>query len=48
MRIVDLQLNIDGLIIGEDDSVENYIKKISKITNSHYKIVYEILYEEMV
>lgn len=48
MRIVDLQLNIDGLLIGEDESVEDYIKRIEKITNSNYRIVYEILYEEEV
>lgn len=43
MKIVDLQLNIDGLLC---DSVEDYIKKVESVTDSNYCIVYEVLYEE--
>lgn len=43
MKIVDLQLNIDGLLC---DSVEDYIEKVESVTDSSYSIVYEVLYEE--
>lgn len=43
MKIVDLQLNIDGLII---EDVEKFIQKIEKISNTSYPIKYDILYEE--
>ena len=46
MKIVDLQINIDGLRLKDDESVEDYIRKIQKLTNSNYDIIYEILYEE--
>ena len=45
MKIIDLQLKIDGLLC---DSVEDYIKKIESVTDSNYQIVYEVLYEEEV
>lgn len=44
MKIVDLQLNIDGLLLEDNESVEDFIKSIK--VNSCYKIVYEILHEE--
>lgn len=43
MKIVDLNIIIDGLLC---ESVDDYIKQIEKITNSSYEIVYEVLYEE--
>lgn len=46
MKIVDLQLNIDGLLLNDDESVEDFIKSIN--VNSTYNIVYEVLYEEKV
>ena len=46
MRIVDLKLNVDGLILKDDESVEKYVEKVQKITNNQYKIQYEVLYEE--
>ena len=44
MRIIDLQLNIDGLILDDDESVDDFINQLN--INSVYDIVYEVLYEE--
>ena len=46
MKIVDLQINVDGLILKKNESIEDYINKIKNMTNSNYEIQYEILYEE--
>lgn len=46
MKIVDLQLNIDGLILPVGEGVEDVIKRIESVVNSSYKIQYEVLYEE--
>ena len=43
MKIVDLQLNIDGLILEDDESVEDFIDTLE--VNSSYPILYEVLYE---
>ena len=43
-KVVDLQLNIDGLIL--DDSIEDYIKKVETITNNTHGVFWEVLYEE--
>lgn len=43
-KIVDLQLTIDGLILKENESVDDFINSLN--VNSSYPIVYEILYEE--
>ena len=44
--IVDLVLNIDGLILDKGESVEDYIDKIQKISNSNHDIIYDIIYME--
>lgn len=46
MKLVDLQINIDGLLIGGGETVDDFINKIESLTNSNYKINYQILYEE--
>ena len=46
MKIVDLQLNIDGLLIGDNETIDSFIAKIEKIANTNYDITYEILHEE--
>lgn len=46
MRIVDLQLNIDGLMLNDDETVEDFINQLN--INSTYEIVYEVLYEEKI
>lgn len=46
MRIVDLQLNISGLILNDNESIDDFIDSIK--INSIYSIVYEVLYEEKV
>ena len=45
-RIVDLQLNIDGLILNENETVDDFIKSIK--ANTSYHIVYEVLHEEVI
>lgn len=45
MKIIDLHLTIDGLILKEQ-SVEDYIQTIEEITSTSYPILYEIIYEE--
>ena len=44
MRIIDLQLNIDGLILDDSMSIDDFIDSIK--VNSIYPIIYEILNEE--
>ena len=48
MKIVDLKLNIDGMLLEDSETVEDYISKIQKQTNSNYDIVYEILHCEVI
>lgn len=43
-KMVDLKLNIDGLLLKEDESVEGFVESID--INSMYPITYEILNEE--
>ena len=47
MKIIDLQLNIDGLLLKDNESVEDFIATIQKITNSNYNIQYQVLHEEI-
>lgn len=44
MKIVDLQLNIDGLILDENQSVEEFVSNMN--VNSVYPVIWEILSEE--
>ena len=43
-RIVDLQINIDGLILGGGETVDDFIDSIN--ANTTRPITYQILYEE--
>ena len=43
-KIVDLQLNIDGLILNNDETVEDFVNSLQ--VNSIYPIIYTILNEE--
>lgn len=44
MRVVDLKLNIDGLILSDDETIEDFISSIK--IDSIYDITYEVIYEE--
>ena len=46
MRIVDLQIQIDGLRLEGGATVEDFIKGLE--VDSAYPVTYEILYEEEV
>ena len=46
MKVVDLKIQIDGLLLKDDETVEDYIKKIREITETSYEILYEVIYEE--
>ena len=48
MKIMDLKIIVDGLQVQDEESVEDYIEKIQKITNSNYDITFEILHEEII
>ena len=48
MKIVDLKLNIDGVILPDDEGIEEVIKRIRAVVNSNYDIQYEVLYEEKI
>lgn len=48
MKIVDLQLNIDGVQIDEKETVDDLILKIEKLVDNHYGITYEILHSEVI
>ena len=45
-RVVDLQLNIDGIVLQRGENVEDLISKIEKITNTIYPIKWEVIQEE--
>ena len=46
MKIVDVQLNIDGLKLKDDETVDDVISKIKDVVDTNYDIQYNILYEE--
>jgi len=46
-KIVDLKINIDGLILA-NESVEDFIQRIGSGVDSNYDIQYEVLYEEVI
>ena len=46
MKIIDLKLNIDGLILNDNETVDGFIKNLN--INSIYDVVYEVLYEEKI
>lgn len=46
MKIVDLQLNIDGLKLKDGETVDDVINKINEIVDTNYEIQCNILYEE--
>ena len=46
MKIVDLQLNIDGLKLKDGETVDDVISKIKDVVDTNYDIQYNILYEE--
>lgn len=44
MKVVDLQLNIAGLILDDETSIDEFVDSLK--VNSIYPIVYQVLYEE--
>ena len=46
-RVVDLQLNIDGIVLQRGENVEDVIQKIEKVVNTIYPVKWEILQEEV-
>lgn len=48
MRVVDLQVNIDGLLIGGGDSIEDVVRRIESVIDSSYNVTFQVLYEEEV
>ena len=48
MKLVDLKINIDGLLLGGGETVDDFVNRIEDLIDSHYKLTYEILYEEEV
>ena len=46
MKLYDLSLNIDGLILNDNETIEDYINKIQEISNTIYDVSWEILHEE--
>lgn len=45
-RVVDIQLNIDGIVLQEGENIEDLIKKIEKITDTIYPVKWEVIQEE--
>ena len=46
MKICDVRLNIDGLILSDDENIEDIIKKIEAVVETSYPIVYDVDYVE--
>ena len=45
-RVVDVKLEIDGIVLKEGENLEDIIKKIDKIVDTIYPIKVEIIQEE--
>ena len=45
-KIVDLHLNIDGVMLKEGESVEDLVKRVGSVVDTSYPIQYDVLYEE--
>lgn len=45
-RVVDLQLNIDGIVLKQGENVEDIIQKIEQIVDTIYPVKWEIMQEE--
>ncbi|MEE1227166.1 MAG: hypothetical protein UHM08_08715 [Bacteroidales bacterium] len=46
-RVVDLKLNIDGIVLQRGENVEDVIQKIEKVVNTIYPVKWEIIQEEL-
>lgn len=46
MRIIDIQRDIDGLILKDDEDITDIISRIQSIVNTTYDIQYDVKYEE--
>ena len=46
MKVVDLKIQIDGLLLQENETVDDVIDKIKGVVDTSYEIQYEVLYEE--
>lgn len=45
-KIIDLQLNIDGIILEDGESIEDILNEVKSKIKTSYDIQYNILYEE--
>lgn len=45
-RVIDLRLEIDGILLKEGEELESLIFKIENIVNAAYPIQYEVVGEE--
>lgn len=45
-RVIDIKLEIDGIVLQEGENLEDIIQKIEKIVDTIYPIKYEIVQEE--
>ena len=48
MRMIDVVLNLDSLILKDDESVDDVVAHIRKRFSCGYEPTFEILYEEQV
>ena len=48
MKFVDLVLFIDGLRLNDDESIDDFVKKIAKNVDSAYPIRVDVQWEEKV
>ena len=46
MKSVDLQLNISGLILQDDETIDDFITRLQKHIPSVYDVTIKVLYEE--
>ena len=45
-RVVDIQVNIDGIVLHEGENVEDIIQKIEEIVDTIYPVKWEVVQEE--
>lgn len=46
-RVVDLKIDIDGIVLQRGENIEDTIQKIENVVNTIYPIKWEIVQEEL-
>ena len=48
MKIYDIRLTIDGLLLRDDENIDDVVKKIEGVIETSYKVLVDVDYVEEV